>query len=291
MSIQQFQATLSNSARPNRFEANITLPSQLLVSSQNARDLPLRIESVSFPGKNIRTTSDDNAYGPSYEVAQGISYAEDINITFLLKSNHEERWIFNSWQDLIVSPETYDLSYYEEYATSMYVYQLDEYNQVSAGIMIRDTYPKTVNALEYSNNSTNELVKATVSMAFRDWAPLDIQYTPPTSPDSPRNTTRPTRLYPEYTEKIVTRRNVPALGRDNFPTQNRPTGIAHIDMIPPRAKGIFEDAGKAINSVLDARDQVVFAQNKVVAFKNFFKGITKSSNPLSNLGIGGFGGF
>ena len=52
---------------------------------------------------------------------------------------------------------------------------------------------------------------------------------------------------------------------------------------------MFEDAGKVFNDVLAARDKVVFAQQKVVAFKNFFKGITR--NPLSNLGIGRGRGF
>ena len=52
---------------------------------------------------------------------------------------------------------------------------------------------------------------------------------------------------------------------------------------------MFEDASKAYNDVIAARDKVVFAQQKVVAFKNFFKGITR--NPLSNLGIGRGRGF
>ena len=54
---------------------------------------------------------------------------------------------------------------------------------------------------------------------------------------------------------------------------------------------MFEDIGKKVNDVLEARNQVVNFGNKVAAFRNFFKGITKSTNPIGNLGIKGFGGF
>jgi hypothetical protein len=287
--IDTFVATLNKgTARTNRFEAEIVPPAAIAGAGANGqliRDLNLRIESVAFPGKNIRTTTDENIYGPTYEVAQGLTYAEEISMTFYLNNNHEERWFFNSWQDYIVSPTTYDVSYYNEYVSTMRVYQLDQNDRRTAGIEIRDVFPKTINEIEFSHGSTNELVKGTVGLAFREWAPLEIdpvsgvarvydEYQPFTAGSGPR---APANF-------SILRFN------DSFP-RSRPISNAFVDLVPPRAKGIFEDAGKAFNQVLDARNQVVQAQQKVVAFKNFFKGITRSSNPLGNLGIGGFGGF
>ena len=287
--LDTFIATLDKgTARTNRFEAEIIPPAALGASGANGsfiRDLNLRIESVAFPGKNIRTTTDENIYGPTYEVAQGLTYAEELSITFYLNNTHEERWFFNSWQDYIVSPRTYDVSYYNEYVSRMRVFQLDQNDNRTAGIEIRDVFPKTVNEIEFSSGSTNELVKGTVGMAFREWAPLEVD------PVSGRAT-----VYAEYEEtSIGSGPRAPknfALTRfnDSFPRQ-RPISNNFVDSIPGRQKGIFEDAGRAFNQVLDARNQVVQAQQKVVAFKNFFKGITRSSNPLGNLGIGGFGGF
>jgi len=273
----QFVSTFNKgSARTNRFKAFILLPAGLssgnreefqppssTSSGQVIRDLSLRVESVSFPGKNIRTVSDDNTYGPSYEVAQGVSYAEDISMTFLLRANHEERWVFNDWQDMIVNPTTYNLNYYNEYVSSMYVYQLDEANRYTAGILIRDVFPKTVNAIELSNASQNEIARATINMAFRDWAPLQI-------PEP--SEFRPTKVYAGYEPKTIKQRGI---------TEGFPDGIN--DTIRTIKGGI--------NRGLAARDQVIFAVNKVTAFKNFFKGITKSTNPLSQFKIGGFGGF
>ena len=79
-------------AKPNRFECEVFLPALVASSArgQIPRDLNLRIVGASFPGKNIRTTTDENIYGPSYEVAQGLTYGEEVTLEFLLKQNHEE---------------------------------------------------------------------------------------------------------------------------------------------------------------------------------------------------------
>ena len=273
------------SARPNRFECVLNLPSTILenTSTEMPRDMVYRITGCSFPGKNIRTTTDENAYGPTYEVAQGITYGEEINLEFLLRSNHEERWLFTSWQDFIVSPTTYDLSYHTEYVADIDIFQLNEQGYRTAGIKIKQCFPKTINAVEYNMNSASEIIKSTVGFSFREWIPL--------MPQGDATLGKATWVeYPEYKERVVTKRGNP-LGMSGpsgtqFPTGNRPVAAAFNDKFPGRQKGIFEDAGKAFNDVLEARDKVVFAQQKVLAFRNFFRGITK--NPISNLGIGKF---
>ena len=288
--IDDFYATISNygQAKPNRFECEVYLPELVRQASntQLPRDLNLRIVGASFPGKNIRTTTDENIYGPSYEVAQGLTYGEEITLEFLLKQNHEERLVFNAWQDFIVSPTTYNVSYYNDYVSNIRVYQLDEQGHRTAGIEIRNCFPKTVNAIEYNMDTTSQLIKSTVGMSFKEWVPLASKGT--TSGEKATWV-----VYDEYNEKPITRTNVPRGtildtiqdGAD----RGRAVGGEFVDSFPGRNKGMFEDAGKAFNDVLAARDKVVFAQQKVVAFKNFFKGITR--NPLSNLGIGRGRGF
>jgi hypothetical protein len=273
-------------ARPNRFECNINFPAAIKANmvSQLPRDFTFRINSVSFPGKNIRTTTDENIYGPSYEVAQGLTYGEEISIEFYLRNTHEERWVFNSWQDYIVAPDSYNVEYYRNYVADIEVYQLDEQNNRTAGIKIKNCFPKTLNAIEMSNETASALLKHTVGFSFKEWIPLQAQ--------GDIASGKATWVeYPEYKEKVVTRRGAPSLGfgvgtpnSTRFPNTSRPVGAAFNDKFPGREKGIFEDAGKAFNDVLAARDKVVFAQQKVLAFRNFFKGITK--NPISNLGIG-----
>ena len=288
--IDDFYATISKygQAKPNRFECEVYLPELVRQASntQLPRDLNLRIVGASFPGKNIRTTTDENIYGPSYEVAQGLTYGEEITLEFLLKQNHEERLVFNAWQDFIVSPTTYNVSYYNDYVSNIRVYQLDEQGHRTAGIEIRNCFPKTVNAIEYNMDTTSQLIKSTVGMSFKEWVPLASKGT--TSGEKATWV-----VYDEYNEKPITRSNVPRGtildAIQDGADRGRAIGGDFVDSFPGRNKGMFEDAGKAFNDVLAARDKVVFAQQKVLAFKNFFKGITR--NPLSNLGIGRGRGF
>ena len=288
--IDDFYATISKygQAKPNRFECEVYLPELVRQASntQLPRDLNLRIVGASFPGKNIRTTTDENIYGPSYEVAQGLTYGEEITLEFLLKQNHEERLVFNAWQDFIVSPTTYNVSYYNDYVSNIRVYQLDEQGHRTAGIEIRNCFPKTVNAIEYNMDTTSQLIKSTVGMSFKEWVPLASKGT--TSGEKATWV-----VYDEYNEHPIMRSNVPRGtildAIQDGADRGRAIGGDFVDSFPGRNKGMFEDAGKAFNDVLAARDKVVFAQQKVVAFKNFFKGITR--NPLSNLGIGRGRGF
>ena len=303
--LDNFYTTISKfgQAKPNRFECEVFLPKAIKAASntQLPADLNLRIVGASFPGKNIRTTTDENIYGPSYEVAQGLTYGEEITLEFLLKQNHEERLVFNAWQDFIVSPSTYNVSYYNDYVSNIRIYQLDEKGMRTAGIEIRNCFPKTVNAIEYNMDTTSALIKTSVGMSFREWVPLASKGTT----DKEKATWV---VYDEYNEHPIMSSNVPRgtqldaiqdganrgrnVGGSNFQDgthSGRAIGGNFVDSFPGRNKGMFEDASKAYNDVIAARDKVVFAQQKVVAFKNFFKGITR--NPLSNLGIGRGRGF
>lgn len=296
--IDDFYATISKygQAKPNRFECEVYLPKLVAASSlgQLPRDLNLRIVGASFPGKNIRTTTDENIYGPSYEIAQGLTYGEEVTLEFLLKQNHEERLVFNAWQDFIISPTTYNVSYYNDYVSNMRIYQLDEQDNRTAGIEIRNCFPKTVNAIEYNMDTTSQLIKTSVGMSFKEWVPLQAE-------GNVSSKTANWVVYEEYNETPVMSSNSGsrilkaiqdgpsggsslAGGKDAFPPAGRPVGGSFVDSFPGRQKGILEDAGNAVNDIMAARDKVVFAQQKVLAFKNFFRGITK--NPISNLGIG-----
>ena len=121
----------------------------------NNDDMTLRVQSVTMPGKNITTTPNDNAYGPSYEMANGISYAEEIEVTFILDQDHRIREWFNDWQDKIVDPSNYDLSYYDQYIGEMRIYQLDQNEQAASAVQVHEVYPKSVGPIAYSMESGN----------------------------------------------------------------------------------------------------------------------------------------
>jgi hypothetical protein len=255
----EWVAHLDSVPRTNRYLCEITAPPMMLTNpmyefgegsvSDDLRRINVFMESIQMPGKNIRTVSNETVYGPTYEVAQGLTYAEEIAITFFMRNDHKERLFFNAWQDLIINPKTYNLSYYKDYISKMRVFQLDENNNKVAGIEITEIFPKTVNAIDYNVSTTNEFARGSVGLAFKEWIPLQ---------GSGENW----KPYEQYIEDR------------NFDTR------------PVRRKGLFEDLGRTFNKVIEARNAVVGVQQKVNAFKNFFGGLTK--NPVSNLGIGRF---
>jgi len=174
--ITAFQTTFSkNVSRPNLFHVQITAPVGLQ-SKTLANELELRVQSVTMPGKNISTTPNDNAYGPSYEIANGISYAEEIEVTYILDQDHRAREFFNNWQDKIVDPSSYDLKYYKDYIGEMTIYQLDQNDNNASAVQVHQVFPKSVGPIQYSMESGSAFLTVSVNMAFRNWTPLIVNF-------------------------------------------------------------------------------------------------------------------
>jgi len=223
--LNQFQNRSGSFARPNRFEAIIIAPSTLQTDAVQAEPLnqiqtqraasnvdasrfvSLRLAQVQMPGRNIRTVTNDNIYGPTHEVAQGLTFAEEITCVFYLSNDHAEKQFFTDWQDTIVDQKTYNLSYYNEYVTTMLVHQLDRNDVITSTVEIRDIFPKTISVLDYGQATNNDILRLTVGFAFREWAPYlkDVG-----------------RPYDQYREEITTGFN-PAIQRGRVAL---PAGIA-----------------------------------------------------------------
>ena len=184
--IEAFSNTFSKGiARPNLFTVDFTKapvsyrggasggpPGSVQMTSGGNDEFSLRVQSVTMPGKNITTTPNDNAYGPSYEMANGISFAEEIEVTFILDQDHRIRQFFNDWQDVIVNPGNYDLNYYDDYVGTMGIYQLDQNNEAASAIQVQDVFPKSVGPISYSMESGSSFQTVSVNMAFRRWVPI-----------------------------------------------------------------------------------------------------------------------
>ena len=224
--LNQFQHSASGTfARPNRFEAIITAPATLQTNAVQAepvnqiftgrtastldasRYVSLRLAQVQMPGRNIRTVTNDNIYGPTHEVAQGLTFAEELTCVFYLSNDHSEKQFFVDWQDTIVDEKTYNVSYYNEYVTSMLVHQLDRNDVITATVEIRDIFPKTISVLDYGQATNNDILRLTVGFAFREWAPYIKDVGKP---------------YEQYREEITTGFN-PAVQRGGVAL---PAGIA-----------------------------------------------------------------
>jgi len=177
MALQEFISKFYDKGGPaflNRFEVVIISPFEANPNIADDRHTSFKVVSASIPGKNLRTTTDENVYGPTYEMAQGVTYAESISMVFYLSGDHFERTYFMNWMDMIYSPSTYNLEYYDNYKRNIQIYQLNKSNERQAGISLLECYPKTIGAVEYAQDSS-DVGRIDIEFVFKEHFHIDGQ--------------------------------------------------------------------------------------------------------------------
>ena len=175
MALQEFISKFYDKGGPaflNRFEVMIISPFEANSNIADDRYVSFKVVNVTIPGKNLRTVTNENVYGPTYEMAQGLTYAETVSMNFYLGTTHFERTFFMNWMDMIVKPDSYNLEYYDNYKRTIDVYQLDKNNQKTAGVRLQDCYPKTIGAIEYAQES-GEVGQISVDFVFKEHTHID----------------------------------------------------------------------------------------------------------------------
>lgn len=153
----------------SKYEIELTFPSGISAT----KDMLLRCDSVSIPGRNLRTVGDFNIYGPPVEVVQGLTFGE-ISTTFYLSPDLRERRIMELWQDTIIDPTTFDLGYYDDYVGSLKVFTLDKRDVRTSGYELREAYPKSIDVISLGHSSSNTLNKLSVSFQYRYWSRIQL---------------------------------------------------------------------------------------------------------------------
>ena len=156
-------------AVPNRFEVVINRPEG---SSADNRKVSLTCESINLPGRNLNTKP-QTIYGPSREIVDGVTYAEDITMTFYASSGLEERVYFEEWQALAFDERSWNVKYYDDYISDIDIYVLDRQDTQRFGIKLKEAFPKTIGPTDLNQGSNNEIIKTSVNFSFRSWETLD----------------------------------------------------------------------------------------------------------------------
>ena len=105
-------------------------------------------------------------------MAQGLTFAEEISMTFYLSAEHFEREYFLRWQDYVIKPNNSNLEYYNEYVKPISIYQLGKNGERMSGLKLNECFPKTVGPVEFSSGNV-EIGKQEVSFVFKDFVFLD----------------------------------------------------------------------------------------------------------------------
>ena len=183
-------------AQTNRYQVNIYPPSfsglelikdniepgaAVLNSSLLAPEMSFRCESVSMPGRGIKTL--DYAVGnqPTTRVGYGHMFTE-LDMTFICSSDLREKVFFEQWQESISNYSDnssrknprYVVEYYDKYAKSMSidVFSPSEEKRVYSVFLV-NAFPILINSTQLSYASDNELYKLSVSMTYQFWKRTD----------------------------------------------------------------------------------------------------------------------
>ena len=190
-------------AQPNRFEILINAPSKRALPPNSGgtnniwsgaerksdiRSISLRCDSISLPGRNLSAMTDSNIYGPTREIVEGVTYAEDINIVFNGSSGLDERVFFENWQRQAFDEDTWDVQYYNDYVGEVEIYLLDKQEQRRYGLKLHEAFPKTIAGNDLSMGSSGEIIKISVGFAFRFWSALNITQQSPSFGDRAADT-------------------------------------------------------------------------------------------------------
>ena len=176
-------------AQPNKYEVLIFPPAKLgggqnqnvfggMERQSELRKISLRAQNVTLPGRNLSTTQESNIYGPDREIVEGVTYADDISMSFQASSGLDERVFFENWQRQAFNEKTWNIGYYLDYIGHVEMYVLDKQEQRRYGIKLWEVFPKTIGASELAYDSNDQIMLLPVSFTFRYWTSLDQSQNP-----------------------------------------------------------------------------------------------------------------
>ena len=178
---EEFASTLNFNegyAVTNRFEVLVFPPALLASAPVDTKDISLRCKDVTLPGRNLNTLTDSNIYGPTREIVNGVTYAEDISMNFIASADLWERVFFEEWQQLAFNDATWDLGYYNDYIGEIDIYILNRQNERRFGIRLLEAFPKTIGGTGLNHDDQNSIITLGITFVFRYWQTLDINRNP-----------------------------------------------------------------------------------------------------------------
>ena len=173
--LSRFISTVKESsfARVNRFEVILSAPPAL----QNFRYLSrasLYCEIANFPPINL-TVKPFKIFGPSYQRPITSEYGGDgMSMTFHVDRDMSIKRFFDDWIEYVVDRNTFTVAYQDQYASTIYIRQLDEANNVTYEIELLEAFPRSMTIMDLNNSAQNQTHRLNIIFAYRYWRRTDI---------------------------------------------------------------------------------------------------------------------
>lgn len=151
-------------------------------NGDDGNKLNIFCDSVTWPGRQI-LTSDYMTSMKSYKRPYAFAN-DDVTINFIL-TNDWYTWNFlKKWQSSIINnideaTGAYTVNLKRQYTKEVLIEHLDQQDKVNKSLTLFDAYPTTLNSLELSNGTENDVLRCTAVFAFENWNSNDTErFTP-----------------------------------------------------------------------------------------------------------------
>lgn len=152
-------------AKATRFDVMFTLPNG--ISDDRGRDLTLLCETCQLPGKQI-TTMEYSLYGHTIKIPTNF-IQEDVTCIFNVTNDYYAKRIFDTWQNRVISNETYNLGYDNAFKADVKIRQLNEQDEIMYTTILMGAYPLSVQAMPFDNGANEMTQKLSVSFCYNDY--------------------------------------------------------------------------------------------------------------------------
>jgi hypothetical protein len=137
-------------------------------------DLTYLCEATEFPGRGLQSV-DLHYYGPSFKMPYQTEY-QDINMTFLCRTESYEREVFDDWMEYINPTNTFDFEYRDNYSSEITLFQMSEFEDeygsetplATYAFSLYDAYPVLINPQPVTWADDN-FQRLTVTFTYSKW--------------------------------------------------------------------------------------------------------------------------
>ncbi len=137
----------------------------------------------SLPGMQFQVDQ-HRIYGPSFKFPV-MREVQEITMTFLCTNSMNERYFFESWMFMALSPSHNNSSYRSEFCVPVEISLLDDTNTIIYSTTLTQCFPLSISSQNLSFSSVNEPLQLEVTFSFRDTVPYNTQATSSTSRGKP----------------------------------------------------------------------------------------------------------
>lgn len=145
------------------------------------RELHYLCETAEFPGRGFSVVQ-TRYYGPSQMYPVNSEY-QPLSLTFMCRSDSQERRFFDDWLDLINPVDNFNFEYPEKYYCEIEVYQYAEYGErgyatptphISYQWRLMKAWPTLVSPQPVSWGD-QDILRMNVSFAYKYWDRPNLQ--------------------------------------------------------------------------------------------------------------------